>query len=265
MSDTRVTDDAKSGTEAPRTELPRTEAPRTNAPLTEAPRPRVALPESDLDIRWVMPEGFHELPLQAETMDETAEQLVELAREVLPGADFELQLHWALMCAANYGTFVGAGVQYAGFCLTEVDGVHCTATVQISEFALDEEPGKDPAGFLAMAMRHLREGRVSELDLPCGPAASCVGRRRIDVDGSLTEDGEETAVWSSFIQVMVPLVNGNVLCLEMSTPTEEGWEVFSSMFAGIVKSVRIFEGDDEGDDEDGYGERHMVVMPGAKG
>ncbi|MFC9017265.1 hypothetical protein ACFTZG_14155 [Streptomyces albidoflavus] len=47
-----------------------------------------------------------------------------------------------------------------------------------------------------------------------------------------------------FIQVHLPLPNETVVILEMSTPSAEGWDVFSSMFAGVVKSLRLF--DDEG-------------------
>lgn len=45
--------------------------------------------------------------------------------------------------------------------------------------------------------------------------------------------------------------NGTVLMMEMSTPTAEGWETFSSMFAGVVKSIRLFDVDGE-----------PLVMPG---
>ncbi|MFD4564604.1 hypothetical protein [Streptomyces sp. NPDC058475] len=193
-----------------------------------------------IDVRWIMPEGFFEIPLDAEDLDETAEQLIELARRALPGAEFEIQLQWAAMCAANYDSFVEAGVQYTGFCVTEVDGTRCTATVTISLIDLDSQAGPKPVGFIGSAMRHLGIGEVSEIELPCGPAVSCIGNRKASVDGSLTASGTDEVFWTSFIQVQVPLTNGTVLVLEMSTPTPEGWDVFSSMFAGVVKSVRLF-------------------------
>ncbi|MGW2682602.1 hypothetical protein ACWC6I_05485 [Streptomyces sp. NPDC001414] len=39
-----------------------------------------------IDVRRIMPEGFFEIPMDADTLDETAEQLVEPARSVMPEA-----------------------------------------------------------------------------------------------------------------------------------------------------------------------------------
>lgn len=204
-----------------------------------------------IDVRWIMPEGFFEIPMDAEDLDETAEQLIELARAVMPEATFEAQLEWAVMVAAHYDSFVEAGIQYSGFVLTEVDGERCTATVTVSLIDLDERAGTRPVGFLGSTMRHLGMGQVSEIELPCGPAVSCIGTRKGSLPGSLTASGADEAILTSFIQVQIPLANGTALVLEMGTPTPAGWDVFSAMFAGTVKSVRLF-------DESGK----PTVMPG---
>ncbi|MET9682037.1 hypothetical protein [Streptomyces coeruleorubidus] len=196
-----------------------------------------------IEVRWIMPEGFLELPFEADDLDELAQQLVKLAKQVLPGANEEVQLEYAAMCAAHYDEFIEAGVQYAGFVTTEVDGVRCTATVNVSLLDLDERAGTNPVGFIATTMRHLELGQIGEVQLPCGPAVTCVGNRPSSIDGSLTQSGQDESIWTSFIQVQIPLTNGTVLLLEMGTPTVEGWDVFSSMFAGIVKSVRFFDSD----------------------
>jgi hypothetical protein len=198
-----------------------------------------------------MPEGMFEFPVDAEDLDEIAERLVELARTVMPEASFEMQLEWALMVAAQYDSFIEAGVQYSGFVITDVEGARCTATVNVCLSDLDESAGVRPVGFIGSAMRHLGIGQVSEIELPCGPAVSCIGTRKTNLDGSLTPTGQDEPIWTSFIQVQVPLSNGTLLTLEMSTPNREGWDVFSSMFAGVVKSVRLF--DDAGS---------PLVMPG---
>ncbi|WP_282702950.1 hypothetical protein [Streptomyces sp. CC219B] len=194
-----------------------------------------------IEVRWIMPEGFLELPFEADDLDELAEKLVELAKQALPGADEEVQLQYAAMCAAHYDEFIEAGVQYAGFVTTEVEGVRCTATVNVSLMDLDERAGDNPAGFIAATMRHLELGQVDETRLPCGPAVTCVGSRPSSIDGSLTQSGQDESIWTSFIQVQVPLNNRTLLLLEMGTPTVEGWDVFSAMFAGIVKSIRFFD------------------------
>ncbi|MEU1081453.1 hypothetical protein ABZ368_14600 [Streptomyces sp. NPDC005908] len=204
-----------------------------------------------IEVRWIMPEDFFELPFEADDLDELADQLVALAKQALPGANEEVQLQYAAMCAAHYDEFIEAGVQYAGFVTTEVDGVRCTATVNVSLMDFDERAGRNPAGFIATTMRHLGLGQVDEAHLPCGPAVTCVGNRASNVDGALTQSGQDEPIWTSFIQVQIPLDNGTVLVMEMGTPTVEGWDVFSAMFAGIVKSVRLF--DDSG---------APLVMPG---
>ncbi|PNG20892.1 hypothetical protein [Streptomyces cahuitamycinicus] len=213
----------------------------TTATVDQAQR---SLMESDgIEVRWIMPEGFLELPFEADDLDELADRLVELAKQALPGADEEVQVQYAAMCAAHYDEFIEAGVQYAGFVTTEVDGVRCTASVNVSLLDLDERAGADPVGFIATTMRHLELGQIGEVELPCGPAVTCVGNRSSGIDGSLTQSGQEEPVWTSFIQVQIPLNNGTVLLLEMGTPTVEGWDVFSAMFAGVVKSVRFFDAD----------------------
>ncbi|OSC72283.1 hypothetical protein B5181_03875 [Streptomyces sp. 4F] len=212
---------------------------------------RVLAGGEGIEIRWIMPEGFLELPFEADDLDELAEKIRELAERALPEADQEVQLQWAAMCAANYDDFIEAGLQYAGFVTTEVDGVRCTATVNVSLMDLDDRAGKNPAGFIASTLRHLELGQIEEVQLPCGPAVICAGSRSADIDGSLTQTGRTESVWTSFIQVHIPLINGTVLMLEMGTPTVEGWDVFSAMFAGVSKSIRLF------DDQ-----RAPLVMPG---
>ncbi|CAM5646716.1 putative protein OS=Streptomyces tendae OX=1932 GN=GUR47_18060 PE=4 SV=1 [Streptomyces tendae] len=197
--------------------------------------------DDEINVRWVMPEGMFEFPVEAEELDGIAERLVDLARAVMPEASFEMQLEWALMVAAQYDSFIEAGVQYSGFVITEVDGARCIATVSVCISDLDESAGVRPVGFVGSTMRHLNIGQVDEINLPCGPAVSCIGTRKTNLDGSLTASGKDEPVWTSFIQTLIPLCNNTLLTLEMGTPNREGWDVFSSMFAGVVKSVRLFD------------------------
>jgi hypothetical protein len=194
-------------------------------------------------VRWVMPAAFFEIPLEVESPDATADQLLELASRVFPGGGLELQVEWAAMVAAQYDNFLNAGVQYAGFLVTEVEGQRCSATVHIALAELDTSDGADPVGSLAASLRALEVGDVSIANVPCGRAVCCIGTRQSTVDGALTDSGKDEPLWTSFIQVQVPLPNSTVVMLEMSTPTMAGWEVFSQMFAGIVKSVRLFDAD----------------------
>lgn len=197
--------------------------------------------DEEFNVRWIMPEGFFEIPLFAEDVDELADKFIELGKEIIPGATLELQGELAALFAVNLDSFAEAGVQYAGFVVTEIEGVRCTATVNVSLIDLDESVQTRPARAIAAALRGLDMGEVSEIKLPCGPAVCCIGTRKAMADGALTSSGQDEPIWTSFIQVQVPLTNGTVVVLELGTPTAEGWDVFSSMFAGVVKSIRLFD------------------------
>ncbi|QKW11057.1 hypothetical protein HUT18_20925 [Streptomyces sp. NA04227] len=194
-----------------------------------------------IHVRWVMPDGFFDLPMEADGIDDLVEQMIALSQRVLPKASEEMQFEWAIMCMASYDLLYETGVQYSGFVMTEVDETRCTAHVNVSLIDLDEGVLGNPVGSIALALRTLDIGEVTEFRLPCGPAVSCVGTRQAVVDKAITPSGQDEPFWTSFIQVQIPLANGTALVMEMSTPTPEGWDVFSQMFAGIVKSVQLYD------------------------
>ncbi|MFF1377061.1 hypothetical protein [Streptomyces sp. NPDC058308] len=194
-----------------------------------------------IEVRWVMPEGFFELPTEAESIDDLADQLIQLAEEIIPKGTPDMQYRWAALCVASYDELVETGVQYAGFVITEVDGERCTANVSLSLVDLAEEARVSPVHNTAQALRALGHGDVDEIELPCGPAVSWVGTRQAVIEAAIAPSGQDEPFWTSFINVQVPLSNGTAVVLEMTTPTQEGWDVFSSMFAGIAKSLTLFD------------------------
>ncbi|QES43192.1 hypothetical protein DEJ49_21355 [Streptomyces venezuelae] len=194
-----------------------------------------------VNVRWVMPEGFFELPTEADSIEDLADQLIELAKEIIPKGTADMQYQWAAMCIATYDELVETGVQYAGFVITEVDGTRCTANVNLSLVDLAEEARLSPVQSTVKALRALGHGDVDEILLPCGPAVSWVGTRQAVIEAALAPSGRDEPFWTSFINVQVPLFNGTAVVLEMTTPTQEGWDVFSSMFAGVAKSLTLFD------------------------
>ncbi|PBO30452.1 hypothetical protein CLM84_08425, partial [Streptomyces albidoflavus] len=102
----------------------------TTAPV-QSREATAATGERPVLVRWVMPEGFFELPARFEDPDDLADQLLALSEEVLPKGSEEMRVQWAVMVAGNYDTLIEEGVQYAGFVITEVEGERCSAEIHV--------------------------------------------------------------------------------------------------------------------------------------
>ncbi|MEU2964720.1 hypothetical protein ABZ687_07055 [Streptomyces ardesiacus] len=197
----------------------------------------------DIQVRWVMPEAFHDIPIH-ETDDEAVRLLGELVEKALPGAGEEAQTALAVTCALGVDDLLAADARYAGLCVTAIDETPCTATVFA---ALVDSPDVAEVGgavkAIAANLRETGDAEVSEIELPCGSAVSYIGSREDKLIGDLTDSGQELTFSTWYIQVYVPLPNGTCLMMEMSTPTVAGWDVFSTMFGNTVSSIRLFHAD----------------------
>ncbi|MDT9698809.1 hypothetical protein [Streptomyces sp. P17] len=203
-----------------------------------------ALNSDDIQVRWVMPELFYDLPLHEEDDDEAIRLLEELADKPLPGASEDDKTRFAVICALGFDELHGTGAEYAAIGVIAVDNTPCTATVFAT---LIDSPDGDgipaQAKAIASSLRGTKGDEASELELPCGAAVSCIGTRDSKLIGDLTETGESIVFPTSFIRVYIPLPNGTTVVMEMNTPTMTGWETFSTMFGNIVSSVRLFGAD----------------------
>lgn len=198
-----------------------------------------------IHVRWVMPEIFHDLPLHEEDEDEGARLLEELAAKALPGAEDEDLLKLAVICALGIDDLLESGAEYAAIAVGAVGDAPCSATVYAALVDSPEDEDADPLAAIASSLRREDAGEVTELLLPCGPAVSCIGTRVDKVTGELTESPDGIRIPTWFIRVYVPLPNGTTLVMEMGTPTQVGWDEFSTMFGNIVSSIRLFEADGE--------------------
>ncbi|MFE6162680.1 hypothetical protein ACFQ7F_27615 [Streptomyces sp. NPDC056486] len=198
-----------------------------------------------IHVRWVMPEIFHDLPLHEEDEDEGARLLEELAAKALPGAEDEDLLKLAVICALGIDDLLDAGAEYAAIAVGAVGDDPCSATVFASLIDSPEDEDADALAAIASSLRRADAGEVTEIVLPCGPAVSCVGTRIDKVTGELTESPDGIRIPTSFIRVHVPLPNGTTLVMELGTPTQVGWDEFSTMFGNIVSSIRLYEADGE--------------------
>ncbi|OON80953.1 hypothetical protein B1H18_10410 [Streptomyces tsukubensis] len=218
-------------------------------------RTRTALSTGSLDnihARWVMPEIFHDLPVTVEDDGETIRILEELSDRALPGASEDDRTRFAVVCALGLDDLIALGVEYAGVCVAAFDDTPCTATV-LATLVDSPEGAVAPVRTLASDLRRVSAGEVTEIDLPCGPAVSCVGTRQERMSGEMMHAGAPLAFPTAFIRVYVPLPNASTLVMEMCTPTMVGWDAFSTMFGNIVSSIRLFHADGS-----------SLIVPGAQ-
>lgn len=202
----------------------------------------------DLQIRFVTPPAFHEVPVLG-TEDEVAEQLWELVCEVLPASPDGVRLGWALELARLVPPMVGAGVVHAGFCLTAVGDRVSSASLLAAVRPLGPvAPGRVAVEETAAALARARpEAEVTTVELPAGRAAVLVGAVPAGpADGGPLDGGPVgggaldggPVCWA--IQVHLPLPNGRqLLSLELSTPCHRDWELYSEVFAGVVRSLHL--------------------------
>ncbi|WP_406172600.1 hypothetical protein [Streptomyces sp. NBC_00996] len=216
--------------------------PLTLIPTQAAPP---TLHADDIHVRWVMPEIYHDLPVQESDDDEMVRLLEELVNKALPGAEDDDKTTFGVICALVSGDLQAVGAEYASICLTAVDGSPCTATVVAYLVDSPEVDGgvRGAVKAIASSLRRIETGEVSEIELPCGSAVSCIGTRESKLSGELTETGESLAFPTWYICVHVPLPNDTTFAMEMATPTAVGWDTLSTMFGNTVSSIRLFHAD----------------------
>ncbi|MFJ9158145.1 hypothetical protein ACIRPS_15245 [Streptomyces griseoviridis] len=198
----------------------------------------------DIQVRWVVPENFHDLPVRFRDDGEAVQLLEDLTDKVLPGADYDDKTAFGVLCAISVEELTDLGVEYAAVCITVVDDVPCTATLSVFLVDSPEANGTQNAvRDIASNLSRAEAGEVSQIDLPCGSAVSCIGTRSEAVAGDLTGSEESVTFPVGYIRIFLPLPNGTTLLMEMATPTMVGWDIFSTMFGNTVSSIRLYRAD----------------------
>lgn len=212
-------------------------------PMSDIP---TATEDTRLQIRFVVPPAFHEVPVLG-TDDEVAEELWELVCEVLASHPEEMRVRWAVALAELIPPMAEAGVIHAGMCLVDVDGRPSTASIVASVCPLvgTEYPGA--VDFLLTRLALSRpEAEVTAIELPAGRAVAVIDAVATPVDdGSTPLDGlavplVDGTLTTSVIQVHLPLPNeSQLLSLELSTPCPKDWVLYSELFADVVRSIHL--------------------------
>jgi hypothetical protein len=192
-----------------------------------------------------VPESFHALPIAVTTEERTAlaEQFV---RELYPNGNEDLWTPATPYYAALGETMGQQGMAYAAMGLFSIpEGIaHCSFTVAaINSDHPSVEVGAN--GIREILVRD-ENNDARWMDLPCGPAVSCVTLREITISPELTASGEEAKLRMGQVQVYVPFPTGPYTAVfTMDTAAVNYWGEFSEMMMAVLRTVSFAERDDE--------------------
>ncbi|MEU6480716.1 hypothetical protein ABZ858_28325 [Streptomyces sp. NPDC047017] len=185
-----------------------------------------------------IPDGFFSLPL-AETAEERASLSDSFVRELYSRGDDSLWSPAAPYYAALAEQLASTGLSYSaiGLFSTDEGGVaQCAFTVAAVE---TDQTSPDIAanGILAVLSSDPRRD-ARWMDLPCGPAVSCVTLREITLSPEITADGSEKELLTGQIQVHVPFPNAPYTAVfTLDTASTEYWGEFCDTITAILRTV----------------------------
>ncbi len=215
--------------------------------MTEISRMDPALPARTIPpMSFVVPDGFHALPVEA-SAGERAAAAAEFVRGLYPGGDSELWQSTAPYYELVTEAMATAGLAYSAFGLfgLEEEGVaHCSFTV--AAYASDHaDPDIAAQGILAVLTSDpLNDAR--RLDLPCGPAVSCVSVRELTLSPEVTADGAEATLTTGQIQIHIPFPTGPYTAVvTVDTAAMEYWGEFCDMTTAVLQTVSFADTDPE--------------------
>ncbi|SEN07518.1 hypothetical protein [Actinacidiphila rubida] len=192
-----------------------------------------------------VPESFHALPI-AITPEHRAALAEEFVRDLYPNGDDDLWTPAAPYYAALGETMGDQGLAYAAMGLFSIpEGIaHCSFTVAAIE---SDHPSVDVAanGIREILVRD-ENNDARWIDLPCGPAVSCVTLRQITISPELTASGEEARLHMGQVQVYVPFSTGPYTAVfTMDTAAVDYWGEFSEMMMAVLRTISFADSDDD--------------------
>ncbi|MFD8318660.1 hypothetical protein [Kitasatospora purpeofusca] len=183
-----------------------------------------------------IPAGRGIAPATGAAAAELTAHLAETAEELFSGTAPADRREFALIAAALADVVTSSGAVYAGVAAVQVDGRAADATLVVS-LARHPLPITGLATELATVRRH---AEVWTVLLPAGPAAVLVEGRSVPVPGPLAADGVRRWAVTSVVEAFVPLPDGaSVLCVQLTTAQPQDWELYTDVFAELLKSVQF--------------------------
>lgn len=187
---------------------------------------------------FTAPEGLYALPL-APSEEQRTVRAEAFVRDLYSEGDEGLWEQAAPFYAAMGEFLTESGLSFSavGLFSTDEGGVaQCALTV-----ALVETDQRDPEVAARGVLGILSDDEHNDarwLDLPCGPAVSCITLREIPLPPEVTADGEETKLLTGQIQVHVPFSTGPFTAvLTLQTASMDYWGEFCDMTAAVLQTV----------------------------
>lgn len=224
-------------------------------------------------------DGFYALPL-ADTAEERAERAQTFVRALYSRGDESIWEPAAEYYAAIAESMAETGASYAamGLFSTVEDGALDGATTEGDAAASKAQPddGHEPSlGVVQCAFtlavvpteRHPDDpsraaGRILEtlsrdqhndarpLELPCGPAVSCITLTEYQLNPEITATGEVTKLLTGQIQVHIPFPTGPFTAVfTLHTASTDYWAEFCDVMSTILQTVSFEEPEIEFVDE----------------
>ncbi|MGW6532741.1 hypothetical protein [Streptomyces venezuelae] len=194
---------------------------------------------------FIVPEGFHALPVDAPA-DERSTAAAEFVRGLYPGGETDL---WE--SAAPYYERVTAAMATNGlafsalglFGLEEQGVAHCSLTVAFLQSAHKDTDVAAQGTLATFSSDPMNDARW--LDLPCGPAVTCVTLRELALELEPTPPPEDQPkLITGQIQIHIPFPTGPYMAVfTLDTASMAYWGEFCDMIMAVLQTVSFDAGD----------------------
>ncbi|MFD5592086.1 hypothetical protein [Streptomyces griseorubiginosus] len=188
-----------------------------------------------------VPPAFFELPVY-ETEEQVGQALIELAQDIYPQGTPELWFQYAATQLPLVAQMMEAGVDYAGFCLLDLDGRRSTATVTGALLESVPDGRKVTAASIAAELAGLggEAAQVETVWLTAGEAAVRFTADVTTLPAEFTDSGRTEEVQVGKIAVFLPLRReAEMVLFELSTPCMQDWDLYSDLFFNIVNTIEV--------------------------
>ncbi|WP_406443236.1 hypothetical protein OHB14_30155 [Streptomyces sp. NBC_01613] len=201
---------------------------------------------------FIAPNGLHALPI-APSPEERAARSREFVRDLYSRGDEAIWDPAAPFYAALAEYMAENGCDYSAMGLFSRDeGGVAQCALTVATLKTDQsDPDIAAQGILA-ALSGNPNNDARWLDLPCGPAVSCVRFNEVTVQPEVTSSGEQVELLTGQIQVHIPFPTGPYTAVfTLDTAATDYWAEFCNMMAAILQTVSFTDTAEAPSDDSG--------------